>query len=370
MYYRPSGFCGKYIDYKRKLNMFRKSEKNYLELNVRVSYDEKTDSINITSKDKILPKSNGGFHLTLNGGRGAEQTLRTMLEDAGIIPEEKILPTELSYDEISGSRWDRIPLGRAEGSETVFWNPASYPNVLLTGAAGSGKSVIERNIIFHCLQHPDRWRIIAIDPYRVELSPYKKYSPVVERIVTELEDAVEACRFVKDEMMNRFKEMEEHGVHNYQDLPDVPHAILFLVDAVSGLLDMSGSKTDAGKAEDKLKGEASMLLTKIARLGRAAGIHLVLATQRPNYTIFSQELMNHMTTRIVMGRADTIHSTIVLGNDEATRIPWRIRGRGYIQNDGEGKPFQAAWADVNWYDELLKNNPHLKWVDLQAAKGK
>jgi DNA segregation ATPase FtsK/SpoIIIE-like protein len=339
------------------MNMFKRNQKNYLELNVRVSYDEKTDSINITSKDKNLPKDNGGFHLTLSGGRNTEQTLRTMLEDAGIIAEEHIIPSKLPYEEISDSQWDRILLGKAGGSNTVFWNPTSSPNLLLTGVAGSGKSVIERNIIFHCLQHPDRWRILAIDPYRVELRPYKKYSPVVERVVAELEDAVEICRYAHGEMMHRYKKMEELGINNYQDLPDVPHAIMFLVDAVSGLLTMSGVKTDEGKAEDKMKGEISMLVTKIARLGRAAGIHLVLASQRPSYSIFSKELMDHMTTRIVMGRADTIHSTIVFGNDEATRIPWKIKGRGYIQENEQGKQFQAAFAPLDWYDEWLKKNP-------------
>lgn len=346
--------------------MFNKSEKKYLDLTVRVSYDERNDTVSITSKDKRLPKGSGGFHLSLNGGRGAEQTLRTMLEDAGIIAEEHIIPSKLSYDEISESTWDQFPLGKMGGSRTAFWTPTSSPNLLLSGPAGAGKSIVERSLIFHCLQHPNKWRILGIDLKRIELLPYSKYSPVVVGIATELEDAVEICRYARDEMMDRYTRMEELGINNYQDLPDAPHAIMFLVDEASVVLSISGVKTDEGKAEDKMKGEISTLLTKIARLGRAAGIHLVLSTQRPDASIFSQELRNRMTTRIVMGRVDAIHSRIALGNEEASRIPWNIRGRGYIQDhrQGQGQQFQSAFAPLEWFDELLSKNPHLPTESL------
>lgn len=340
--------------------MFKKPKKNYLELNMRVSYDEKTDSINITSKDKSIPANSGGFRLTLNSGRGAELTLREMLEDAGVISEEHIIPTMLPYGNIAASPWDEFPLGKAGGSMIATWNPTSSPHLLLSGPAGSGKSVLQRNLIFHCLQHPSRWRVLAIDPYKLELLPYAKYSPTVVGIATELEDALEICRYAHSEMMDRYKEMEKLGINNYQDLPNTPHAFMFLVNEASVVLAMSGVKTDEGRAEDQMRGEISMLLTKIARLGRPAGIHLVLSSQRPDTATFSRELRRNMTTRIVMGRVDAIHSRIALDNEEATRIQ-KIRGRGYIQHYGQGHQFQAAFAPQDWYDELLSKNPHLKW---------
>lgn len=336
--------------------MFRKTKKNYLGLNVKVSYDKRTDSISISSKDKHLPKTGDGFNLSLDSGTGEEQALRTALENAGIIPDEKIIPTMLPYDDIAGSSWDEFPLGSTGGINVAFWRPLESPNLLITGRTGSGKSVIERNLIFHCLQHPDKWRIYGIDLGRVDLRPYAKYSPVVERIATNMEDAVELCRAVHSEMLERFDKMGKLEVPHYRDLPAAPPAIMFLVEELIYVLSMTGHKTGEGAAEDALREEVAVLLTNISRVGHAAGIHLVLSTQRPNKKILNGELLRNLSTRIVAGRVDVAHSHAALGNDQATRTPMGIKGRGYIQDRGVGKQFQAAFAPLDWYDELLKKN--------------
>ena len=345
--------------------MFRKPQKNYMELNMRVSYDDKTDSVHITSKDKNIPERNDGFRLTLNGGSAAEQTLRAMLEDAGIITDEHIIPTALFYGDIAPSPWDEFPLGKAGGSKVVTWNPTSSPHLLITGVAGSGKSVIQRNLIFHCLQHPSRWRVYGVDPHGVELRSYKKYSPVVESVVSELKDTLELCRSIKDKMMERYQKMEMLGVNNYRDLPDVPHAIMLLVDNAYMVLAMSGNRTEEGSAENQMRGEISMLLEKIARLGRAAGVHLALSVQRPDASTFSREFRNNMTTKIIMGQVDSIYSRLVLDKEDVPRNPPRIKGRGYIQTYEVGYPFQAAFTPHDWYDELISKNPHLNWPGSQ-----
>lgn len=336
--------------------MFRKTKKDHLGLNVKVSYDKGADSISITSVNK-LPKQGERFNLTLEKGIGAEQTLRAMLEKAGIIPDGKILPAMLPYDDIAGSAWDEFPLGSTGGSNIAFWKPMESPNLLITGQTGSGKSVIERNLIFHCLQHPDKWRIYGIDLGRVDLRPYAKYSPVFELIATNMEDALEMCRAVISEMMERFEKMEKLRVAHYRNLPEPPPAIMFLVEEIIYVLTVSGVKTGKAATEDALREEMAMLLTRISRVGRAAGIHLVLSTQRPNKRILHGEFKANMTTKIVAGRADISHSHVALGNDEATRTPIGIKGRGYIQERGQGKQFQSAFAPLDWYDEWLKKNP-------------
>ena len=347
--------------------MFRKAKKNYLELSIKVSADEFASSINIRSQDKSLPNDGDDFHLVLDGNDGAGRLLGSSLFFTRTIPEDEreYLPTALHYDKIAESPWDEFPLGKNGDLTTATWNPATSPNLLLFGPPGSGKSVIDRNLIFHCLQHPDKWRIYGIDPWRYDLSPYKKYSPVVERLVTDdLEEALEVCLTVRDEMMDRHEKMEALDVYNYRDLPDAPPAILLLVTEAAWLLSQSGSRARSDLEDDALRDEMLMILTQISRLGRASGVNLVLSTQRTDAIV--GELKENMTTKVVIGRTYRDQSLLVLGHEEASYIAmtWKeghdglasISGRGYIQQGEVGQQFQAAFAPDDWYDEWLKNN--------------
>ena len=329
---------------------------NYLTLeNVRISYDTKTDTVHLTSKDKDIPKGKG-FHLTLADGRDAEYTLRGMLENAGLIPEDqfKTMPTMLPLDEsVKESVWDEFVLGVGARAKEIVWNPTQSPNILLTGATGGGKSVIQRNLIFHCIQHSDRWRFLGIDLKRVELSPYIKYDPAVMGIAKNLEDAVEIIRYVNEEMMSRYDQMENLGVNNFKDLPDMPYAIMVMIDESYMLLAPSDFQTDEAKAQDMLRKEARQRIADIVRLGRAAGIHLVLSTQRPDPSFLTPALRENFTTRIVAGRVSTEHSRAALENDNASRINSSIRGRSYIQEFGVGKEFQSYFAPQDWIDDKL-----------------
>jgi DNA segregation ATPase FtsK/SpoIIIE-like protein len=165
----------------------------YLELKVRVSYDEKTDSVHITSKDKDLPTERG-FHLTLNGGKDAEYILRTLLEKEGLIPEDrfKVIPTHLCFDDaINTDKWDKFPLGLHANGEEAVWDSSRSSNLLLAGSAGTGKSVIQRNIIFHCLRHPEKWVFFGIDLRRVALAPYLEFGSPITNVATTVADALE-----------------------------------------------------------------------------------------------------------------------------------------------------------------------------------
>lgn len=104
-------------------------------------------------------------------------------------------------------------------------------------------------------------------------------------------------------------------------------------------------------AENELKSEAYSLLNELAKLGRAAGIHLVLATQFLDLNVVGGELLQNCTTRIAAGRLSEEQSHALLNNDEATRINGVIRGRGYLQNYGTGADFQGYYAPQDYLDD-------------------
>ena len=262
------------------------------------------------------------------------------------------IPTLAKYPGSANRKPNEIPIGVGADGEIV-WDINVVPHALVTGTTGGGKSTIQRNLIFHCVQHPNDWRFLGIDVKRVELKPYLKYDPVVVGIATTLEDGVEICRYARDEMMDRYEKMEELGVNHYHDLPDKPFALMLMVDETYMFLAPSGLKTDEGKMEDELKGEASKILGDIARLGRASGVHLVLATQRPDAKVIYGELKQNLAARIAAGRMDSIASNMTLDNDNATRLPGNVKGRGFFQAFGEGEQFQGYFAPQDWVDNWL-----------------
>ena len=280
------------------------------------------------------------------------------------------IPTMAHYPGSADREWNEIPIGLGANGEVV-WDIKTVPHALITGTTGGGKSTIQRNLIFHCIQHSDRWSFLGVDVKRVELKPYKQYDSAVVGIATNVEDGVEICRFARDEMMDRYEKMEELGVNHFLDLPNPPKALMVMIDESYMFLAPSGIKTDEGKAEDEIKGEASKILGDIARLGRASGVHLVLATQRPDAKVIYGELKQNLAARIAAGRMDSIASSMTLDNENATRLPGGIKGRGFYQQFGEGEQFQGYFAPQDWIDKWLAGEivVHGK-EDAEAASGK
>jgi len=216
-------------------------------------------------------------------------------------------------------------------------------------------SVIQRNIIFGCILRPDHWRFIGIDLKKVELSAFRAYSNVVLGIATELEDALTVLRFGQATMMKRYQEMEAVGKNDFMDMPDHGPALMIMVDEAGELLSPSGVKTDEGKHDDELKGEAQMIIGSIARLGRAAGVHLVIATQRPDATLIPGETKANLGCRINAGRTDSNASNMILGSGEGTRVKPFPPGRLYIRIYSNGDHGQGFYADQDWIDKYLQS---------------
>ena len=297
------------------------------------------------------PKKREDFENHFNGTLGGENTwIYRWDSPQGIVrclPVSHV-PTMAKYEGSKGE-WNEIPMGLGpEGP--VVWDIAAAPHILICGTTGGGKSVTQRTIIFHCIQHSDRWRFLGVDLKRVELSGYKQYDDVVLGIATELADGVEVMRFGKEEMMNRYAEMEEYKVDHFLKLPNPPMALMIMVDEAYMFMAPTGLRTDVGKEMDELHGEATTLIGEIARLGRAAGVHLVLATQRPDAKVIYGEIKQNLAARYAAGRMGSTASQMVLDSDGATRIPGEVKGRAILSINGDEQPLQGYFAEQTWID--------------------
>ncbi len=255
--------------------------------------------------------------------------------------------------------WDHFALGVAGDDEQAVWNVSVTPHMLVAGPTGTGKSVLQRNILFHALAHHETWRIVAVDPKRVELGWIRKY-PNVLKVAMDLEDGVEVVQAVRDELMRRYDEMEQMGANHFMKLASPPPALLVMIDETYNFLAPENIKSEEGKERDALHARATALLGEIARLGRACGVHLVLATQRPDAKVLPGELKVNCDARVAAGRMDTTPSLMVLDSEAATRLP-KIKGRGIIRLGGETQVFQGYLAEQDWFDQ---------WVAAQQDGGR
>lgn len=228
-------------------------------------------------------------------------------------------------------------------------------NGILTHNTGGGKSVLQRNVVFHCIMYNNKIQFMGIDLKRVELSAYTEYKGVL-CIATTLTDAVEVLTFANNLMMERYAKMEKAGVNNFADLPGCGKALLVMVDEAGQLLDMSGGKgSDEAKAELELKGQAQSILASIARLGRAAGIHLMVAMQRCNANMLGGELKENLGFRAGCGSITTIASNMLFDDNTGTRTPSNPKGRAAIMRIGSKPQYIQVYytKDANWLKELL-----------------
>jgi hypothetical protein len=212
-------------------------------------------------------------------------------------------------------------------------------------------SVTQRTMLLHALQSPE-WRIVLVDPKRVELSAYRNH-PNVLRVATELEDSLALIEQVEQEMQSRYVRMQESGVNHFKSLPTPPPAVLLMVDETFALLSLTGIKSDEGKEQDAMKARIGILLGDIARLGRAAGVHMILATQRPDAKVLSGELKANLDARIAQGRMDTTPSLMTLDSDAATKIP-PIKGRAILREGNETTEFQAYFLPPDHLPMVLE----------------
>ncbi|MGN0005677.1 MAG: FtsK/SpoIIIE domain-containing protein [Candidatus Gastranaerophilaceae bacterium] len=219
-------------------------------------------------------------------------------------------------------------LGQSRTGQTKI-NLAKIPHILLGGSTGSGKSVLLKLLIMQCVKK-DAEVFIADFKGGVDFLPvwHGKCN-----IITEENTLLEVLIDLVDELDNRKQVFRKYGCANISEYnknyANKIKRVVFACDEVAEVLDKTGLSKGAKELVTQIEGKLSI----IARQGRAFGIHLILATQRPDANILTGQIRNNIDFR-VCGRADNVLSQIILDNTEAAyKIPKKSQGL-FITHDG------------------------------------
>ena len=208
-----------------------------------------------------------------------------------------------------------LGLGTKSGGETAVADLARMPHLLIAGSTGSGKSVCVNTVLTSIIMQTSPWeaRLLMIDPKRVELTPYNGIPHLMTPVITEVDMAVQALRGMLTEMNSRYKLLEEAGSRNIasynQDRP--PHERMpFIVVTIDELADlmMTASK------------DIENSIVRLAQLGRATGIHLVVATQRPSVDVVTGLIKANFPGRIAFAVASQVDSRTILDSAGAEKL--------------------------------------------------
>lgn len=208
------------------------------------------------------------------------------------------------YFKYCGNKKDvagQLAIGINPRGQFVQYNLFDMPHLLVAGATGSGKSVFLHDAIISlaCGNHVS---FTLIDLKRVELSVYNGLSCVDGDVITDAEQAQKRLLFEVAEMENRYKIMERYGVRNYKDLPS-DKALKARVIVIDELADLMLNKSTRRSVENSI--------VRIAQLGRASGIHLILATQRPSTDVITGLIKANMPCRIAFMVSSAVDARVI-----------------------------------------------------------
>ena len=218
-------------------------------------------------------------------------------------------------------------IGRDSEGAPVVADLARMPHMLVAGTTGSGKSVLINAIIMSLVMrtNPEQVRLILVDPKRVEFSCYAGLPHLYVPVVTEPRQAASALQWAVTEMDRRLKVFERAGARDVkvynrmvedgrfddQENPPKPMPYLVIViDELSDLMMVAGKDVEAS-------------IVRIAQLARAAGIHLVLATQRPSADVVTGLIKSNVDTRVALKVSSSIDSRVILDQTGAERLMGR-----------------------------------------------
>ena len=242
-----------------------------------------------------------------------------------------------------------IALGKNISGIPVVGDLSSMPHLLIAGTTGSGKSVCINTIILSLLyKHgPDKCKFILIDPKMLELSTYEGIPHLLCPVITEAKRAASVLGWVVKEMESRYRLMTKVGVRNidgYNSKHKLPMPyIVVIVDEMSDLMLVSGKEIEG-------------YIQKLSQMARAAGIHIIMATQRPSVDVITGTIKANFPTRISFQVTSKIDSRTILGEQGAEQL----LGKGdmlYMSSANKIVRIHAPFVSEN---EIEKINNYLR----------
>ena len=248
-----------------------------------------------------------------------------------------------TYRKARGKSMLAFPLGKGSGGEPVVADLARMPHLLVAGSTGSGKSVFINSLITSLITRatPEDLRFVMIDPKRVELTIYNGIPHLITPVIVDTQKVVNALQWMMQQMEERLEMLAQQGARDIASYNEkvgegkkMPYLVL-IVDELADLMMTSGKAVETG-------------LVRLAQMGRATGIHLVVATQRPSVNVITGLIKANFPTRISFMVTSLVDSRTILDGAGAEKL----LGRGdmlYLPQDAS-RPIRIQSAFISSHE--------------------
>ena len=234
-------------------------------------------------------------------------------------------------------------VGKDIGGTCIVGNIAKLPHMLIAGTTGSGKSVCMNSIIISLLYKasPEDVKLIMVDPKMVELGIYNGIPHLLIPVVTDPKKAAGSLQWAVTEMMRRYKAMSDAGVRDLESYNGIVESegegqklpqVVVIIDELADLMLVAAKEVEES-------------ICRIAQMGRAAGIHLIIATQRPSADVITGLMKANIPSRIAFAVASAMESRIILDTQGAEKLVGK--GDMLYAPIGAGKPLRVQGCFVS-----------------------
>lgn len=276
----------------------------------------------------------------------------------------------VGIDEVLASLEDNpnplmVALGKGIEGDYVSADLAKMPHLLIAGATGSGKSASLNAVLVSILSRarPKQVRMLLIDPKRVELVAYSGVPHLVTPIVTDVRKASAALEWVVDEMDERYNLLASAGVRNieeYNKVADLPLSyLLVVIDELADLMMLAPRDIEDA-------------IVRITQLARAAGIHLVLATQRPSVDIVTGLIKANVPSRLAFTTSSQVDSRVILDRAGAEKLLGEGDGLFLPVTASTPMRIQGVWVEREQIENVVQatkeNFSHLSSFHLSEVR--